>query len=164
MKIVRTKGWWLERAAREEGRTIGAGTPGPSVMEERSPGVAAVFGFEENRIAFGRFVNLMRRSRQLTVDELAQNADLDASELLIIEDNLHSVPEPRTVFRLAQFFEVPQGRLMQLAGLTTPSDTRLRQEAVRFAARSESIEALTPEQRAALEAFVAVLSGESDNA
>ena len=46
---------------------------------------------------------------------------------------------------------------MQLAGLAA-NDAGFRQEAVRFAARSESLERLTPEESSALEAFVAVLS------
>lgn len=158
MKLERSKEWWLERAAREEGTIIGAGALPPAHAQPRPVVTVEAPGVEENRLAFGRFVNLMRRSRRLTVEELAIKADLEPSELLVIEDDLRSLPEPRTVFRLAQFFEVPQGRLMQLAGLATASDPRLKREAVRFAARSESIEALTTEQRAALEAFVAVLS------
>jgi hypothetical protein len=53
MKIARTKEWWLERAAREQGQTIGAGGQDPS-MPERSPAVAT--GVEKQRSAFGRFV------------------------------------------------------------------------------------------------------------
>jgi hypothetical protein len=71
---------------------------------------------------------------------------------------VHYVPEPRTVFKLAQTFEVSQRRLMQLAGLAAANDAGLRQEAVRFAARSEAVQKLTPEESSALEAFVAVLS------
>jgi len=161
MNLTRSKEWWIDKAVREQERTIAAGAgdlPGAhasTAISESAPG--------ENRIAFGRFVSLMRRNRRLTVEELAEKAELDASELLIIEDDVHALPEPRTVFHLAQFFEVPQSRLMQLAGLTMASDSRLTQEAVRFAARSESIDALTREQRAALEAFVAVLSEASSN-
>jgi HTH-type transcriptional regulator, competence development regulator len=154
MRVARSKKWWLVRAAREAGRTIGAGVPG-SVDPKQPMSVTAT---EENRIAFGRFVNLMRRSCKLSVEDLARKAELEPSELLIIEDDVHSMPEPRTVYRLAQFFDVSQGRLMQLAGLAAANDANLRQEAVRFAARSESIEALTPEQSAALQAFFAVLS------
>ena len=92
------------------------------------------------------------------MEQLAEAADLDASELLVIEGDVHYVPEPRTVFKLAQIFEVPQRRLMQLAGLAVANDAGLRQEAIRFAARSESVQQLTLEENSALEAFVAVLS------
>jgi HTH-type transcriptional regulator, competence development regulator len=154
MRLERSKEWWLSRARREGGGAVSAGMlafdPGP---EER-----AASGPDETRIAFGRFVNLMRRRRGLSLEKLAEEADLDASELLIIEQSSSYVPEPRTVFRLAQTFDVPQRSLMELAGLAVANDTGLRQEAVRFAARSESVQKLTSEESSALEAFVAVLS------
>jgi transcriptional regulator with XRE-family HTH domain len=155
MRLERSKDWWLKRAQREGDAVIGAGLlafdPAP---EERAAGATA----EDSRIAFGKFVNLMRRRRGLSMEQLADAAEIDASELLVIEDDVHHVPEPRTVYQLAQTFEVSQRRLMQLAGLTAANDVALRQEAVRFAARSESVQKLTPEESSALEAFVAVLS------
>lgn len=158
MKLERSKDWWLGRARREGDAVIGAGLlaldPAP---EERAAG-AASSGVEENRIAFGKFVNLMRRRRGLSMEKLAEEANLEVSELLVIEDDVHHVPEPRTVYRLAQMFDVSQQRLNQLAGLAAANDAGLRQEAVRFAARSESVQKLTPEESSALEAFVAVLS------
>lgn len=158
MRLERSKDWWMARARREGDATVGAGLlafdPAP---EERLSGAQAAPA-EESRIAFGKFVNLMRRRRGLSMEQLADAADLDASELLEIEADLHYVPEPRAVYRLAQTFEVSQRRLMQLAGLAAANDVGLRQEAVRFAARSESVQKLTPEESSALEAFVAVLS------
>ena len=92
------------------------------------------------------------------MERLANEADLDTSELLMIEDDLHDVPERRTVFKLAQTFQVSQRGLLQLAGLAVASDDSFRHEVVRFAANSEFVEKLTPEEISALEAFVAVLS------
>lgn len=156
MKFERSKDWWLRRARREGDDAIGAGVlafdPAP---EERAAG-----GSDEERIAFGRFVNLMRRRRGLSMEKLAEEAELEASELLVIEEASNYVPDPRTVYRLAQTFNVPQRSLMELAGLAVANNRGLRREAVRFAARSESVQKLTPEESAALEAFVAVLSGQ----
>lgn len=158
MKLERSKDWWMTRARREGAAAIGAGLlafdPAPEQRLLNAPAATA----EETRIAFGKFVNLMRRRRGLSMEQLADATDLDASELLEIEADLHYVPEPRTVYRLAQTFAVPQRRLMQLAGLTAANDVGLRQEAVRFAARSESVQKLTPEESSALEAFIEVLS------
>lgn len=158
MRLERSKEWWMSRARLEGDAAIGAGMlafdPTPEERPSAAPGAAS----EENRIAFGKFVNLMRRRRGLSMEQLADAAEVDASELLVIEDDLHHVPEPRTVYKLAQTFDVSQRRLMQLAGLTAANDVGLRQEAIRFAARSESVQKLTPEESAALEAFVAVLS------
>lgn len=158
MRLDRSKDWWMARARREGDVAVGAGLlafdPAPEGRLSRVQAAAV----EETRIAFGKFVNLMRRRRGYSMEQLAEAADLDASELLVIEGDVHYVPEPRTVFKLAQIFEVPQRRLMQLAGLAVANDAGLRQEAIRFAARSESVQKLTLEENSALEAFVAVLS------
>ena len=159
MKIERSKEWWMARARREGDAAVGAGLLAfDPVPDERPTTITQTAAAEETRIAFGKFVNLMRRRRGLSMEKLAEVAELDASELLVIENEVHYVPEPRTIFKLAQTFEVSQRRLMQLAGLTAANDAGLRQEAVRFAARSEAMQKLTPEENAALEAFVAVLS------
>jgi hypothetical protein len=98
----------------------------------------------------------------LSIEKLAELADVDMADIVCIEDDLHYVPEPRTVYRLAEIFSVPQQRLMQLAGLAVTADKTFREQAVRFAARSESTQKLSAEERAALEAFVSVLSKQGD--
>lgn len=153
MKLERSKDWWLARVRREGVAFVGAGLLAFDPAPEEAAGTVS----EERRIAFGRFVNLMRRQRGWTMEKLAEEADLDTSELLLIEEH-GQTPFPRTVYKLAETFNVPQPGLMQLSGLAVANDTGFREEAVRFAARSESVEKLTPEENAALEAFVTVLS------
>lgn len=150
MELNRSKDWWLAKADREGGAVIAAG----ALAVDPPVDTAA----DTTRLAFGRFVSLMRRQRQMSVEQFAREADLDASELLAIEDDIHYIARPRSIYRLAQFFNVPQPRLMQLAGLTAANDPGLGVEAVRFAARSESVQKLTDEELAALEAFIAVLN------
>ena len=158
MIIERTKEWWFARAAREGDAAVSAGLLAIDPVAGDQPAGDHAGQHEENRIAFGKFVNLMRRRQGFSIEKLADEADLDASEVLVIEDDVHYLPEPRTVYKLAQVFHVPQRKLMELAGLTAANDDDLRREAVRFAARSESMVRLTDAESAALEAFVAVLS------
>ncbi|CAO4171717.1 helix-turn-helix domain-containing protein [Methylorubrum populi] len=158
MRLERSKEWWLARARSEGNAAVSAGLLAFDPAPEERPSSARMEVGEESRIAFGKFVHLMRRRRGLSMEQLAEAAELEASELLVIEGDVHHVPEPRTVFKLAQTFDVSQRRLMQLAGLTAANDIGFREEAVRFAARSESVEKLTPDESSALEAFVAVLS------
>jgi len=153
MRLERSKEWWLENARAEGDAPVGAG---PAALDARQHE-------DDTRIAFGRFVSLMRRQRNLSVEQLAGAAEIDPSELLDIEEDVHYIPDARTVFRLAQTFRVSQPRLMQVAGLTRVKDAGLRQEAVRFAARSEPLQKLSPEEAAALEAFVAVLSQDTQH-
>ena len=158
MKIEISKEWCLRMAQREGDAGIGAGRVAidPVFDGERAPVDA---GEEESpNVAFGRFVNLMRRQRGMSLEQLADNADVDMGDLVEIERDPHHRPELRTAYQLANYFEVSQSGLMQVAGLAAPKDAKLFDEGVRFAARSESTAALTPEEGSALEAFVAVLS------
>jgi transcriptional regulator with XRE-family HTH domain len=159
MRFERSKDWWMDRARREGDAIIGAGELAFDPAPNELPSEASTVAVEETRIAFGKFVNLMRRQLGLSMEGLAEAADLDAGDLLVIEEGRHGAPEPRTIYKLAQTFGVPQPPLMELAGLAVANDAGLQQEAVRFAARSEAVQKLTPEESAALDAFVAVLSG-----
>jgi transcriptional regulator with XRE-family HTH domain len=157
MKIEYTKEWCMRMAALEGDAAIGVGPfavdPTFEYEPRAEPDVA-----DTTNVVFGRFVRLMRRRHGLTVEKLAEDADVEVTELVEIEDDARHKPEPRTVFQLAHFFRVPEGNLLQIAGLTSPKDSKLFDEAIRFAARSDPVAQLTVEERAALEAFVAVLS------
>ena len=50
---------------------------------------------------------------------------------------------------------------MELAGLADAKDSRLKEEALLFAARSEPMAKLSPAEREAFEAFVKVVSEKS---
>ena len=112
----------------------------------------------EPNIAFGRLINLMRRRRCLSLEGLALAADVTVTDLVEIEGEGRYKPTLHTINKLANYFNLPRSGLMQMAGLTAPKDARLSEQAVRFVARAESTAELTPEENAALEGFVAVLS------
>lgn len=150
---------WFEKSARLEGNSaVGAGAPALVFQCEAKPGSDAGEVASELRLAFGRFVQLMRRNRRLTIEQLAAEADVDAGELVVIEEDVRHSPEPMTVYQLAKVFKTSEKSLLQLAGLTVKKDPQFVQHAVRFAAKSEPIAKLTAEEQAALETFVAVLN------
>ena len=158
MKIEISKDWCMRMAQREGDAEIGAGLLAIDPVFDGDPVPAEVVEEEGSSIAFGRFVNLMRRRRGMSLEQLADNADVDMADLVEIERDPQHRPELRTTYQLANFFKVSRAGLMQVAGLAAQKDAKLFDEGVRFAARSESTAALTPEEAAALEAFVAVLS------
>jgi transcriptional regulator with XRE-family HTH domain len=158
MKINIPMEWSLRMARLEAGAEIGAGLLARDPVPDDEVGPAGRTPKEEPNIAFGRFVSLMRRRRGLTLEKLAEDADVEILDLVEIEADTRHRPEPRTVYQLANFFDVPRDGLLQIAGLTVPRNRRVVEEAVRFAARSEPVSELTDEERGALEAFVAVLS------
>jgi len=158
MKMEISKEWCIRMAQLEGDAEIGAGRLAVDPVFDGETVPVTATDEDGPNIVFGRFVSLMRRQRGISLEKLADDADVDMTDLVEIENNPYHKPELRTAYQLANYFNVPQSRLMQVAGLTAPKDTRLFNEAVRFAARSEPTAVLTPEEDAALEAFVAVLS------
>ena len=158
MRIEVTKDWCIRMAELEADEEIGVGLVAVDPVFDGE----SLAQSEEPAVAFGRFVSLMRRNRGLSVEKLADEAEVDVVELLSIEEVAQYKPEVRTVYQLANFFELPRATLLQVAGLTLPKDSRIIEESVRFAARSEPVEALTNEERSALETFVSVLSEDKD--
>ena len=158
MKMEFSKEWCLCMAQHEGDAEIGAGRLAVDPLFDGEPVSADMSDEECPNVAFGRFVNLMRRRRGMSLEQLADSADVNMVDLVEIESDPHHKPELRTAYQLANYFKVSQAGLMQVAGLAAAKDARLFDEGVRFAARSESTAALTTEECAALEAFVAVLS------
>lgn len=108
-------------------------------------------------VAFGRLIEFARRAKELSLLQLAELADLELDELLVLERGVAWLAEPRTVYQLATVLNLPYGRLQELSGLAKPRDNALAVEAVRFAAKSESTAELSSDEREALESFVSVL-------
>ena len=158
MKIEISKEWCMRMAQCEGDAEISAGQLAFDPVFDGVPVSAEARDEGGPSLAFGRFVNLMRRQRSMSVEQLAFDTNVDVADLVEIESDPHHKPELRTVYQLANYFKVSRSGLMQVAGMALPKDQRLFDEGVRFAARSESTAELTPEEGAALEAFVAVLS------
>lgn len=136
---------------------IGAGhlAIDPVFDGDTSPGVERD---DESSIVFGRLINLMRRQRRISLEQLAADADVTLTELVGIESDMHYRPALRTTYQLANYFHMPRTGFLELAGLTAQKNARLAEGAVRYAAPADSTAELTPEENAALKAFVAVLS------
>ena len=115
---------------------------------------------QDVREAFHRVIQMMRRSRGLTVDELAARTSIDRGELVALERNPGYRPSPLTLHRLSQFFDVPDRKLAVLAGAIREVPEDLRQHAARFAAQSDSFSKLTKEEQRVLDEFIEFLRGE----
>src|SRR5579872_3879421 len=109
---------------------------------------------ETTKTAFIRLLQLARRERRLSLEQLAQKADIDLGELVKIEADESFKPTPRTIHQLAEFLKLPAKKLMVLAGLLQVKDFGLQQASVRFAARSEAMEDVGPLEHAQLEEYV----------
>jgi transcriptional regulator with XRE-family HTH domain len=162
MKINLSKKWLEKRAVLDDKAEVSAGmlnieripATRPSNVLPMHVNAAA----ESPNPAFGRLINLWRRKKGLRIDALAEKADVDIAEIIEIERNLSYVPEPRTVYQLAKTLGFSRQRMLELSGNLVIKDTSLGQQAVRFAARSESVEKLSKDEQRALEEFVKFLS------
>jgi transcriptional regulator with XRE-family HTH domain len=111
----------------------------------------------EIREAFHRVVQMLRRSRGLSIDDLAEKTEIDRTELVALERNPAYRPSPLTLHRLSEFFGVPDRKLAVLAGAIREVPEDLRQHAARFAAQSNSFSKLTKEEQRVLDEFVGFL-------
>ena len=112
---------------------------------------------QELRQAFHRVVQMLRRSRGLTIDGLAAKTGIDPAELIALERNPAYRPSPLTLHRLSQFFDLPDRKLAVLAGAVRDVPEELRQQAAKFAAESDSFAKLTKEEQRVLDDFVGFL-------
>jgi transcriptional regulator with XRE-family HTH domain len=164
MKLNLSNEWLAKRAAVEERYDVSAGhvdleglLTATKAVEQPTTHVTSV-ELEAPRTAFGRLINLWRRKRGIRLDQLAERANVDLAELIAIEQDVRYIPEPRTVYQLSKTLGVPNERMLQLSGNVIVRDSHLGEEAVRFAARADSVEKLSKDEQRALEEFVKYLS------
>ncbi|HMO83983.1 MAG TPA: helix-turn-helix transcriptional regulator [Lacipirellulaceae bacterium] len=112
--------------------------------------------------AFGRFVEFARRKQRLSVEDLATNLGVAVPEILALENDPNAQPRPRTVHKLASFLKLPVGPILELAGLAEAKHSTIPTAAVRFAARSETMAELSPQESQAFDELVKVLVESSD--
>ncbi len=162
MKFNISEEWCEAIESLEDGFVIGAGALAMD-PEQPAPAREAVTDSDEGRIAFGQFVTFSRREQRLSIEDLAAKTDIDLAELIAIERlDPHYQADARSVYQLAEFFHVSRPKLMVLAGLSYRNDNNVVQEALKFAAKSVSVEQLTPTEKAVLEGYVAVLTEHTD--
>lgn len=107
--------------------------------------------------ALARVVEFGRRERQWTVEELAEKSGLTEAEVLAVETG-ESVPEPRVLHGLSGALKLSYPKLLDLAGHTAERSDRLSAAALRFAARSESMDRLDRHEQEAFHEFLKVLA------
>ena len=158
MKFNKDRNWLNRKADQEDEHFVSVGGLISEMDPEWQAELSPVPFVEATKAAFVRLLQLARRERRLTLEALAEKADVDLAELVKIETDESFKPTPRTVHQLAAFLRLPAKKLMVLAGLLKVKDFGLQQASVRFAARSEPVEDLSPEEHAAFEEYVKFLN------
>ena len=109
------------------------------------------------RYAFHLVVRMLRRRHGLTVDALAQRADIDRAEVVAMERNNAYRPSPLTLHKLCNIYAIPEKPMLVLAGAIKEAPHAFSEKASRFAAQSESFAKLTEEEQRALDEFLRFL-------
>lgn len=112
------------------------------------------------RFAFREIMRALRKRKGLTVDELAVELDADREEVAALERQEGYQPSPLLLYKTSHFYDIPQQKLAELAGVVAKVEPDLREQASRFAAQSESFAKLTVEERRTLDRFVKFLKSE----
>ncbi|MGB2622320.1 MAG: helix-turn-helix transcriptional regulator [Candidatus Acidiferrum sp.] len=146
-------GWIKKQAALEDNCFVSVGGLVCAVedLEHKSQRATA------SRTAFVNLLNLSRREHKLTWEQFSQKLDVDLAELIEIENDEHYQPTPRTVNKIAIFLRIPAEKLFILSGLARAHDKQFQEAALRFAARSQPVEALSSEEHEALKEYVKFL-------
>lgn len=121
------------------------------VMTAKDPEVGGM------RDAFRLVVQMLRRRHGLTIDQLAQRADIDRDEIVAMERNNACRLSPLTLYKLCKVFGIPERRMLVLAGVLKDVPESFSETASRFAAQSESFAGLTKEEKKVLDEFVQFL-------
>ncbi|CAM3456914.1 transcriptional regulator [Paenibacillus lactis] len=65
---------------------------------------------------FGAYLKQIREDKGLSINQLAQAADISGSQISRIENGLRGIPKPQTLRKIADALEVPYEELMSKAG------------------------------------------------
>ena len=109
--------------------------------------------------AFGMLIRGLRKSQKLSIESLAKSASINESELRLIECDPHINAKPRTIYQLANYFNIDKKKLMLLSGNTQSCDEEVEEEALRFAAKSDGVSSLNNEEQKILNEYVKLLNG-----
>jgi transcriptional regulator with XRE-family HTH domain len=152
MKLDYPKEWYARSAELEGDSEVGAGGGPPWVKLKL--GRRSYAANPETRIVLGTLVELSRRNLGWNTEQLAQRTGIALEKIIEIERDPNYEPEAEAVRKLAGIFGLSPQPLLELAGLVEPRTPELREQAIRFAARSEAVVALNRNEREALEMFV----------
>jgi hypothetical protein len=159
MKLQLNAAWYEKEIDNEEDLQVTAGRSNlDPLLEEARLYRVAHSPREATALAFGRLINLQRRQERMSLEALAEKADVNLGDLINIERSEEFPLEPQTVTKIGHALNLPLPKLLQLSGLMDAEDSDFSEAALRFTARAEPVEKLSREEHMALSEFVKFLS------
>ncbi len=164
MKLLFTNEGLRRKIAGDPDDEPTAGGPTESSVGSAPADNVAVIG-ERNvvqlRIALGVLVRQLRLKEGLSIAELSERSQVAEEELRQVEHNPHYTARPRLIYQLSEYFHVSLVTLSQMSGATHAVNRVLYNTAIKYAAHSDDVSALTSEEREALDTFVSILNERS---
>lgn len=73
--------------------------------------------------SFGSYLKALREKRGISINQLAQAADISGSQISRIENGLRGVPKPATIRKIAEALDSPYEDMMSQAGYLNPDES-----------------------------------------
>lgn len=153
MKFESSNEWLRRRIPNELDYVVSEG-----VFPDGRAKIAGELGGRPQLTVFGATIQLLRRARNMSVENLAFAARVDSAEIVRIEHESDYVPTPHAIERLSSFFQWPHQALVKASTLKAGSCQSLGAQARRFATDNAKVKELTLEENAALSEFVQFLN------
>ncbi len=115
-------------------------------------------GTEPKPVVLSLLIRQLRRRDKLTIGQLAAHLDVSSEDIERMEDTPDYVPGPRTMHRIASYMKVPTTAVQRLATPIDARDDTVKEAALKFAASSNGLSALSKTERQGLNDFVKVLA------
>ena len=101
---------------------------------------------DPGRMMLAKFVELARRERKQSPQELAARAGIDLSEVVALENPEWQRPSAQVIESVAAALDIDALPLLELGGFSHTENKVLGELAVEFAARLESMNPLEPQE------------------
>jgi transcriptional regulator with XRE-family HTH domain len=157
MELKIQQSWLQKHREADEGHDFSAGDlmlRHPETMVAEDAHAPAM-----TNAAFGTLIQLWRVDHRMTMQKLAEAADVDLDEIQSIETDETYRPEAQTVCALASLMKVPELSLLQLTGNVVELDPNFVEYSMAFAANAKQWNQISKEQRRLLQGFMKYLSG-----
>lgn len=155
---------WYKRAASEESGVfcMSAGDPNLFVDVVRPREEAECLNDFRRAEGFSTLLRMLRLDLNLTFEKLSKKTDIELEELVRLEKQAGYKASPRTLITLAHFYKIPNGKFLEMSGAVKAPRSKAAQEVTSFAAKSESFDKLTKEEKKLLQKIIKII-GKEDN-
>jgi HTH-type transcriptional regulator, competence development regulator len=162
MKMKITKEWLLKNAERDQDLEVTAGFLSndklDAVYGSQKQEQEEIEDIESRLVALAKLVNIQRRIKGWTLEQLADKADVDLQDVLCLEQAIPVHLSVRTIHKLSGALNLPHAGLLRLSGATVQRNDNFTEQALRFIARSQPETKPTRQEIKVFEEYVKFLA------